>query len=79
MAEDRGWCLEETGGGWRKLEETGGVCIWQRLDVGGGRRWRLEEGEVRGHSLRFCPEVGARRAALDQPYVCHSDTRKRRL
>ena len=26
MAEDRGWCLEETGGGWRKLKGVEAVA-----------------------------------------------------
>lgn len=56
MAEDRGWCLGETGGGWRKLEEFGFWRRMEELEVRG-------RGEVKGHSLCFCPEVGARHAA----------------
>lgn len=31
--EDRGWCLEETGGGWRSLDFGGG---WMLEEDGGG-------------------------------------------
>lgn len=41
LEDGSGWKME-VGRGWRRLEEFG---FWRRLDVGGGRRWRLEEEE----------------------------------
>ena len=50
---------------WRRLEEAGGV--WILAEAGCWRRMEEVEvrgrGEVKGHSLCFCPEVGARHAA----------------
>lgn len=63
LEDGSGWKME-VGRGWRRLEEFG---FWRRLDV--ERRTEVEvrgRGEVKGHSLCFCPEVVLDTQLLDQ-------------